>query len=175
MFAYEFESSSLVLGANQVKEFAMNNMNKMFLTAALIFVGQSAMAMPHDQPYLRFYSKGNVGVGLVYSPDADSLYDMGGERQLQEIYLCKDGKQINDFANFKTLAVQDGVFAEAKTTAGNTINLIFDPKNLSVDSSTLPALNITGVDPLSLTLKISGVNGFQVNWSDPCTPKPTDP
>lgn len=143
------------------------------LTLFPLLAAANAMAMPHDQPELHFFASGPVSVGLVFSAGTDYARNPEAHRRLEEVYVCKNGARIADFVKFRALVDADGVMITAETQAGAILTLENDQDGIEVLESTLPHLKVEGTSMLTLPMKLSGISGFELDWSNPCAPKST--
>jgi hypothetical protein len=147
---------------------------KLILAALPLVFAASAMAMPHDQPKLNYFSNETLSVGLVFSDGADMSSDVSAHRLLKEVYVCHDGKKIADFANYKTVVDSSGYLIIGKDKLGGVIKIEKSADMLTIIESTLPKLKGVETDGVELKLALSGINGFELDWSNPCAPKSID-
>lgn len=145
---------------------------KVGLAAVFLLMGHAASAMPHDQPSLALYSNGSISIGLVSTPvdqadycraKPDSLH-----RCLTEIYVCKDGRLVDDLVHIR----QSKGLLKVSTRQDGDIVLKAERNLLTIESSTLSQAEARTVTLLPLAQ--SGVASFELDWnSNPCAPVAT--
>lgn len=146
---------------------------RLLLSTLLLLATVNAVAMPHDEPELHFYSDGTTALGLVYSEGTNSAVNPKAHRILEEIYVCQSGKKIADLKTLKALADSDGTYVVGKDTTGGSIQIERYADEAWVLNSTLTRYKYNGSgDALVLKQTASGVLGFELDWDkDPCVPK----
>lgn len=146
---------------------------KKSILAAFLLLSTAAQAMPHDQPLLHFFSNGDLSVGVVFSPGSNSSPEAKNHRRLEHVYVCKDGKQIIDTSSLHAVVDSDGVLIRASGKSGKSVSIEMSNSDVTILASTIPGLSDDS-EATSLKETISGINGFEVDWSTPCAPKAID-
>jgi hypothetical protein len=143
-----------------------------FMFAILPFIfSATAFAMPHDQPELDFYSNKTTSVGLVYGQGTTYGVDISDHRALQQVYVCQNGKMIANYTHFKAIIDANGAFIVGKDKSGATFRVERQSDGVDIIQSTLPKLKVDSTEALTLKLTQSGIQGFELDWSNPCAPK----
>lgn len=142
---------------------------KILVAVAFFILASNAQAMPADQRALSFYSANDLSIGLIFSEGTNGSAHPDYHRVLEQIYVCQKGKEIATLNDVSTLVDSSGAMIIGKDSSGGTISMERSSEELWLMQSSLRNLKLE--EGVTLKHVLSGIFGFEVDWSDRCAPK----